>query len=163
MSVLQKISRSYKRWRHGRGFGIHSPFAYTFITEVLRQPYAYYAYSVLDGRQRLVFRIALYFRPATVALVGAESYATAVRAAMPSVCFTDIASADMLIVNEALRASALDNFGGRCAIAFDAARNEAWQCYNASLECGMTFDNNSDIAVTAVLPHLPRQSFSVKF
>lgn len=32
------------RIRHYRGFGVHSPLAYAFITEILRQHYSYYAY-----------------------------------------------------------------------------------------------------------------------
>lgn len=36
----------YIRWRHSRGFGVHSPYAYRFVTDVLRPgDYAYYAYE----------------------------------------------------------------------------------------------------------------------
>ncbi|MCC8071122.1 MAG: hypothetical protein LIO90_04890 [Bacteroidales bacterium] len=37
-----------RAWR-SRGFGIHSPFAYEFVTEVIHQPYGYYAYQRLDN------------------------------------------------------------------------------------------------------------------
>lgn len=33
------------RWWRTRGFGIHSPFAFCFVGEVLRERYAYYAYE----------------------------------------------------------------------------------------------------------------------
>lgn len=35
------------RWRHSRGFGVHSPFAYRIITDAIRlkDEYAYYGYS----------------------------------------------------------------------------------------------------------------------
>lgn len=33
------------RWWRTRGFGIHSPFAFCFVSEVLRERYAYYAYE----------------------------------------------------------------------------------------------------------------------
>ena len=40
---------SYLRWRHSRGFGVHSPFAYRFVTDVLRPgQYGYYAYHEAD-------------------------------------------------------------------------------------------------------------------
>ncbi len=35
------------RWRHSRGFGVHSPFAYRIITDAIRlkDEYAYYGYT----------------------------------------------------------------------------------------------------------------------
>ena len=44
-----ELTRRFKRWRHGRGFGIHSPFAYSFVKETLRQKLPYYAYELIDG------------------------------------------------------------------------------------------------------------------
>ena len=39
----------YKRWRHTKGYGVHSPFAYRLVTDVLRPgQYAYYAYNAID-------------------------------------------------------------------------------------------------------------------
>lgn len=39
----------YKRWRHSRGYGVHSPFAYKFVTDVLRPgPYGYYSYHDIE-------------------------------------------------------------------------------------------------------------------
>lgn len=38
------ICTPYLRWRHSRGFGVHSPYAYSFIMDVLRPgPYRYYS------------------------------------------------------------------------------------------------------------------------
>lgn len=64
------IADSYKRWRHGRGFGVHSPFAYRFVNDIVRtrRGYGYYAGPELEyllkGRPRrdrqfwrMVFRI----------------------------------------------------------------------------------------------------------
>lgn len=47
----------YIRWRHSKGFGVHSPYAYRFVTEVLRPgPYGRYCYwdieDKLEGRER---------------------------------------------------------------------------------------------------------------
>ncbi len=36
------------RFRHRRGYGVHSPFAFDLITQVLYSPGEYYAYSTLD-------------------------------------------------------------------------------------------------------------------
>lgn len=50
-----------KKLRTSRGFGVHSPFAFSLITDTLRMPshYAYYAYDGLpDPTQRLIYRVA---------------------------------------------------------------------------------------------------------
>lgn len=45
------LAESYKRWRHTRGYGVHSPFAYGLIKNVLRpgRGYAYYAYHDIEA------------------------------------------------------------------------------------------------------------------
>ncbi|MDY3821003.1 MAG: hypothetical protein SOZ86_06845 [Bacteroidaceae bacterium] len=35
------------RWRHRRGYGVHSPYAFHFITDVVYESSAYYAYAPL--------------------------------------------------------------------------------------------------------------------
>lgn len=63
-------------YRHSRGFGVHSPWAYTIVREVLPgRGAAYYAYSDIDrvfGRDarlaRKVFRLLVHFNPAGVAV-----------------------------------------------------------------------------------------------
>lgn len=49
--MLSGIARSYKRWRHTRGYGVHSPFAYSLVSEVVRpgSDYAYYGYEDIDN------------------------------------------------------------------------------------------------------------------
>ncbi len=41
---------AYKRWRHSRGFGIHSPFAYDLVRLAINpgRGYGYYGYSLID-------------------------------------------------------------------------------------------------------------------
>ena len=41
-----------RRIRHRKGYGVHSPFAFDFIKQVLEEHDAYYAYSVIDSRLR---------------------------------------------------------------------------------------------------------------
>ena len=56
----------YKRWRHGHGFGVHSPYAYRLVRDVLRpgRGYAYYAYAdidhMLNSRRSATGRDAIY-------------------------------------------------------------------------------------------------------
>ena len=94
--VMGKLSRllSYPaRWRRSKGFGVHSPFAYSFITGVLTQTEcAYYAYGeiaafcprarkagfneIFAGRDmsiaeaHLVFRILCHFNPTRIVEMG---------------------------------------------------------------------------------------------
>lgn len=49
MSLFSPISEAYKRWRHSRGFGVHSPYAYELIKSVVSPGnYAYYGYWDID-------------------------------------------------------------------------------------------------------------------
>lgn len=60
--------------RTAKGFGVHSPFAYRFILEVLFQPCGYYAYDFLPDSEsvRRLYRILLYFSPSEVDYKGAD-------------------------------------------------------------------------------------------
>ena len=69
-----------RRFRKRRGYGVHSPFAFRFITEVIYETTPYYAYETLDTllapRQRfrvrkdahLLLRLANYCQPRTIAM-----------------------------------------------------------------------------------------------
>jgi len=168
-SLLNSIVRWWGKLRHTRGFGVHSPFAYRFITETLRQEHAYYSYKTLrTSQERLVFRIVLALRPASVAVEGMPSARKAVRCAMPSARMTDARHAAMLIVGPGASLAGLD---ARCSGSAvlphllllgrhpDSVR-EAW-C--RAMTCGMTFDNGSDAFVAVTRHDLPRQDFDIRF
>ena len=43
----------YIKWRHSKGFGVHSPYAYRFVTDVLRpESYGYYSYWEIEDQLR---------------------------------------------------------------------------------------------------------------
>ena len=80
------------RKRHNRGFGIQSPSSFFFITQVLKERRAYYAYSQLDEaikgsrrHAREIFRITNYLQPVNCISVGAPDAACAMQQAKPSV------------------------------------------------------------------------------
>lgn len=89
------------RFRHRRGYGVHSPFAFDFITGVIYERSAYYAYSELAQlhpwwvrlfglrplvRCRLLFRLANYVHTKRACIVGNMPVETEyVRAALPNV------------------------------------------------------------------------------
>lgn len=44
------LFKEYIRWRHSRGFGVHSPFAFRLISDVLRPGrYGYYSYWEIEN------------------------------------------------------------------------------------------------------------------
>lgn len=50
---MQKISNPIvwlARFRHRKGYGVHSPFAFRFITDVIYESLPYYGYEELDRR-----------------------------------------------------------------------------------------------------------------
>lgn len=81
------ISKGVRKLRHRKGFGVHSPFAYSVITEVIEEKIPYYAYSSMQRRYDkksnipfktvcLLFRLANRFRCRNIAILGDEQYAT---------------------------------------------------------------------------------------
>ena len=71
-----------RRELRSHGFGVHSPFAFRFIREVLFQPYSYYAFYELEennaiGKQKKetlkrLYRLILYFSPAELTIAGED-------------------------------------------------------------------------------------------
>lgn len=84
MNMLDNPLVWLMRIRHRCGYGVHSPFAFRFLTDVVYERTPYYAYSTLDaslplayGMRRkkglhLMFRIANWLQPA-VAVVPQEA------------------------------------------------------------------------------------------
>lgn len=96
--IIKSPLRRLKRYRVGRGFSVHSPFAFYFITRVLREPLPFYCFkSEITGRdERCLFRVVNYFRPATVALIGSDADTSRARSvilkACPAATFTAVPS-----------------------------------------------------------------------
>lgn len=76
------MMESYRRLRHTYGFGVHSPFAYSLVTNVVRpgRRYAFYGYEDIDAtfgsrvlpgvrrEARMLLRLAAFLRPREVFL-----------------------------------------------------------------------------------------------
>lgn len=78
MGLIVRILKSPAKYRRTRGFGVHSPFAFHFITRVIREHKAsYYAYSQLPrgrkahrSRMKLLVRVLAHFHPSHIMEVG---------------------------------------------------------------------------------------------
>lgn len=80
MNMLDNPLVWLRRIRHRCGYGVHSPFAFRFLTDVVYERTPYYAYSTLDEalplahsmRRRkglhLIFRLANWLQPAVAVL-----------------------------------------------------------------------------------------------
>lgn len=156
------------RWRHSRGFGIHSPFAFRFVTEVLCQQLPYYAYARIgrDKRLRLLFRLIVEFQPERVSILSAqpELLERTVQFAIPRAIITDEAPA-MLVIDAAdtpADTCARLLAGGPHALILNASRKEA-AAIKKAVPHGMTFDNQHGTIVVAAHRHLPLQHFTATF
>lgn len=85
MNFLKRAYIWCKRFRYRRGYGVHSPFAFGLLTDVVYERSPYYAYKDLEPLQcalpkdslrypqrvnRLLFRLANHFSPQYIVEVG---------------------------------------------------------------------------------------------
>lgn len=145
---MRFADRIRRLWR-GRGNGVHSPFAYRFITEVLHQRDGYYAYDELESDiERMAYRVALSLSPHKVTLLhGDEALQRALdlgrRHGLPRDQQPEITGAEMAVKGPA---SAGDVAAMRRRL--DAA------------ECGMLFEGRR-AAVAVMSSRLPRADYMI--
>ena len=100
MGLLKRYRTALARHHRSRGYGIHSPSAYKFVTQVLSERLPYYAYDDLrnlrkalqaagegcpsDHEAQLLFRVVNHFAPQHILLVGADNALTIAAMLMPS-------------------------------------------------------------------------------
>lgn len=85
MSAIGRLWVRLKRFSHRRGYGVHSPFAFNFLTYVVYERGEYYAYRDLAARhpvsffrrgshlvkcRKFLFRLANHVHPVVIRLVG---------------------------------------------------------------------------------------------
>lgn len=137
-----------QQWRHKRGFGVHSPFAYDFITTTLRERrgYAYYAYPQISRANRRLYRVLVRLCPALVRSVRSD--------------------ADLMAAVGRLNAAATAGDacpGDRHIVLlppYTADKEELWQQTLSRARSGMSFASGS-LRVFVASPTLPRQDFKL--
>ena len=163
-SKLQKVGW-LTRYRHSKGFGVHSPFAFRFITEVLGERCPYYDFERLKSpHQRLLYRIAARLAPATYGVAG-QVDGTPVGMACPQaeLCFGAV---DLIVAGSGAVADeifpTLDEGG---VVVIDGKCRELVEILKGYLDAktyGMTFDNGKDMCILVAYHHLPRQDFPTR-
>lgn len=73
--LIRYIKAQIKVFRVDRGFTVHSPYAYKFITRVLRErtPYYHFGREVCQPWEKLLYRVAVHFNPARICCLGEEA------------------------------------------------------------------------------------------
>lgn len=149
---------------------MHSPFAFRFITECLREKLPYYAYASFSGlEQCLAFRLAVFFQPEKIVGIGkgVERLVKAAKKGCPKAMPSEASAVaafegvckKMCIAGPAgeLSGSAFCDGDVVYVVANARAVCEMQACLDA-LGFGMSFIDG-DSAVFAIFSPLPRQTF----
>lgn len=177
------FGRWYKRWRHGRGFGVHSPLAYAVVMETLRPQHGYAYHAELDTRlgggiipherARQIVRLAAFVdaRSANISAVTDQRRRTALRDILRAY-YRDIrfvSDAADIIITESETLPALPAGGDKptllIAMGLDnpTYRQAMEQALKPFVTDAITIDNVCDSAVTIFRRSLPRQTIEVAF
>lgn len=158
--------KSFCRFRRTRGFGVHSPFAFRFITEVLGERLPYYDYSRLPSRtDRALYRITCRFSPRRIGAAGGADLQPAAMAC-PGAVKSRLDLCDMIVASGDCIEALLPAIEKGCVVVLRSSGREMLpqiRAFLAQKDCGMTFDNTHDMAVVVPDPKLPRQDFDVNF
>lgn len=153
------VNRIKRLWR-GRGHGVHSPFAYRFITNVLRLKGRYYASAELDRMPdprwcTLLFRLVCEFEPRCVEVPEDST---------PAVCRAlALADSRVEVKNVASDAVIMYSQNGVVTVYRDIRITPAgWESKRVSMTSGMTFTDGR-MAVVVERSDLPRQDFKINF
>lgn len=153
------------KYRHSKGFGVHSPFAFRFITEVLGERYPYYDFERLKNpHQRLLYRIAARLSPASFGVTG-QADGAPVSMACPHAEQRSgavdllVAGADAVAeeIFPTLTAGGVVVIDGKCRTLV-----EALKVHLDTIGHGMTFDNGKDLCILVAYTRLPRQDFTTR-
>ncbi len=169
-----------RRLPYRRGYGVHSPFAYDLLTQVIYSPGRYYDYQQLDAQfsrgdrillrrrvavDRLLFRLANRWQPSLIYAPDASERAlNYLRRGCRRAEFTDtIGEAELVYLSgvyggmpEGVSHDTLlvvDHLRKNCALWRDVLR-----CGHASI----TFDLY-DVGVAVFNPHLQRQDYIINW
>ncbi len=172
---VHRILSAPRRMARSKGFGIHSPFAYTFVRHVVNQPCTYYIYSELGAGMprasrrmlRLLFRTSLFLRPDIVATTGSVPPETshAILGGTPHARISTGQQPDLLVAGpgadcrqtlECLHSGGTVFLTSMHSNAMQQLTEHLWQ----HTECGMLFKGNGN-AIFIGKKTLPHQLFDL--
>lgn len=164
----------YKRWRHSRGYGVHSPSAYRLVMEVIRPStlYAYYAYPLLHSlaggeysarELKLLYRVLVDFHPTTVCINGSDTLKSVVQLALPEaeICAAGVGKADFAVVGRDCEECPVPPCGCEAAFFF-GRRHKALDMMTEGMRRGHIFLGKRH-ALIVNRADLPFQTFTLNF
>ena len=167
------------RIRKRKGYGVHSPFAFDFVTNVLYNKEKYYAYTEMDkglhwwqkGRVRslrhLLFRLANYHRPQTMYCVGVDdTWIEACRYGVRGLTILRPEStemADMIVLAE-MNDEAMNHVGeGTMLVLMDKDKcRKFWKRIKEDERVTVTFDLY-DVGIAFARRDLNRQHYKINW
>lgn len=175
MTRRRPITRWFSRFRHSRGFGVHSPFAFSFITQTLRDKSSnYYLYPALDynggdntDTLKLLLRVLCRLHPASVRVIpraGNDVITDIVKEVDSTTSINQAESPELIITNDIpdkdrdLLVKCLACGG---SVFFFNNEETAWDIVE-TMTHGMTFSNGR-ILIAVGRRDLPRQHFELYF
>ncbi len=179
INPLKSLRDAVIRFRRSRGFGVHSPFAYGFITQVLRCRYRFYCWDNLEPEvrssggirwndARALFRTLNQFRPARVYISpGSTGIIEKIVRAWSGKCeilYNPSGAMFHIVSGEEFTAvSAGDQSDdGMIYFCLNVAGNHGWDSLLKSMTRGQTFTNST--TGIAVCDHkLPRHHFEISY
>lgn len=160
------------RHRHKHGFGVHSPLAFRLVSDCLSEKLPYYDYASLPREQWLLYRLAAWLQPASIAAIG-RADASAARLACPERADRKTApwtGVDALCLAVA---DARDGVGEAIAAIVCGTAIYITNCSKADRDAlraaiddaahGQTFANHSGTVIALPLPGLTPEHFDVAF
>lgn len=161
--------QALQRLRHSRGFGVHSPFAFRFIMEVIGERLPYYDYASLPTpRERLAYRLAAFLQPSTLKAEGGAAYLERAAALAlkghqgkpPRWSLLD--PAPLLIAGPKANTEKLQSHLSQgSSILLEYADPATVQTLRQSMPRGVIFDNQKSLAIIIPDPNLPLQYISI--
>lgn len=161
------FAKYLSRWKHGHGFGVHSPWAYRVITEVIGEHAKYYAYPEINElfgtrskTARIVYRLLLHLQPSRVDVVGDERWHHLARL---TGTLNQHGTPVLIIDNPAN----VKSFGDAENVIFTCLGTNAgralWRKTLAERSTGMAIDSHRKIGIISFRHGLPRQTIHARF
>ncbi len=171
-----------RRIRHRKGYGVHSPFAYDMLTQVIYSPGQYYDYKLLDAQflgwnrlllhrrmviDRLLFRLTNRWQPTRIYAPHASKRAlTYIRRGCQHAVIDGSASTDEadFIYLSAPVDNVMRHVGNECMLVLDnLTKNKAfWKKLLTNERTRVTFDLY-DVGIVIFDKRLQRQDFVINW